>query len=194
MTEMLNKRLATPTELLGPPSVSLHGAVDAGMLAVWLDALAKARAGSGPLVLEMSTTGGDADIGRRMAEDIRLFREQTGRPALFLGRATVYSAGVTVMSGFPRADRWLGKDAVLLIHGRKLTKCLNLDGPLRGERARAEALLAEIDAGLRLERTGFERLIEGSDISLEEIETQTIGDWYLTAGEALQRGLVAGLV
>ena len=68
MTEMLNKRLATPTELLGPPSVSLHGAVDAGMLAVWLDSLAKSRAGSGPLVLEMSTTGGDADIGRRRGD------------------------------------------------------------------------------------------------------------------------------
>lgn len=193
---MLNNRpvAAMPAELAGTPSVSLQGAVDACMLAVWLDALAKARGGSGPLVLELTTTGGDADIGRRMAEDIRLFREQTGRRALFLGRATVYSAGITVMGGFSCQDRWLGKDAVLLVHGRKLTRCLNIDGPLRAERAKAEALLAEIDEGLRLERTGFERLIEGSDITLEEIETQTVGDWYLTAGEALQRGLVAGLV
>ncbi|MCS6624911.1 hypothetical protein N0B44_18510 [Roseibacterium beibuensis] len=194
MTQILKDRLTAPPELTAKPTVSLHGAVDDGMLAVWLDALAKARTGSGPLVLELSTTGGDADIGRRMAEDIRLFRELTGRRTLFLGRTTIYSAGITVMSGFRQADRWLGRDAVLLIHGRKLTKSLNVDGPLRAERAKAKALLAEIDEGLRLEREGFEQLIEGSDVTLEEIETQTDGDWYLTAEKALERRLVAGLV
>lgn len=194
MTGMLKTLPTAPAELAGTPTVSLHGAVDDGMLAVWLDALAKARTGSGPLVLELSTTGGDADVGRRIAEDVRLFRERTGRRALFLGRTTVYSAGVTIMAGFPKAERWLGRDAVLMIHGRKLSKCLNVDGPLRAERAKAEALLAEIDEGLRIEREGFERLIEGSDISLEEVERQTVGDWYLTAEAALKRGLVAGLI
>lgn len=194
MTGMLKVGPTPPAELTGTPTVSLHGAVNDGMLAVWLDALARARTGSEPLVLELSTTGGDAEVGRRIAEDVRLFRERTGRRALFLGRTTVYSAGITVMAGFPKGDRWLGRDAVLMIHGRKLTKCLNIDGPLRGERARAEALLAEIDEGLRIEREGFERLIEGSDVTLEELERQTVGDWYLTAEAALERGLVAGLI
>ena len=98
------------------------------------------------------------------------------------------------MAGFRQADRWLSKDAVLMIHGRKLTKCLSVDGPLRSERAKAEALLAEIDEGLRIEREGFERLIEGSDVTLDELETKTTGDWYLTAEEALARRLVAGLI
>lgn len=185
---------AAPPELTGTPTVSLHGTIDDDMLAVWLDALAKARTGSGALVLELATTGGDAEVGRRMAEDVRLFREQTGRRALFLGRTTVYSAGITVMAGFPRADRWLSKDTVLMIHGRKLQKCMNIDGPLRSERARVEALLAEIDEGIRIEREGFERLTEGSDVALDELEKQTVGDWYLTAEEALDRGLVAGLI
>lgn len=186
--------LAAPPELAETPSVSLHGAVDDGMLAVWLDALARARTGSGPLVVELSTTGGDAEIGRRMAEDIRLFRERTGRRALFLGRATVYSAGVTVMAGFPSTDRWLGKGAVLMIHGRQLQKRLRLDGPLRSERTRVKALLAEIDEGLRIERAGFEQLIEGSDVTLETLESKAEDAWYLTAQEALERRLVAGLV
>ena len=183
-----------PAELTGAPTVSLHGAIDDGLLPVWLDALAGARSGSGPLVMELETTGGDADIGRRIAEDVRLFREQTGRSTLFLGRATVYSAGVTIIAGFARGDRWLAKDAGLMIHGRKLTKCLNVDGPLRSERVKVEALLAEIDEGLRLERIGFERLIEDSDVTLEELERQTSGDWYVTAREAAQRRLVAGLI
>jgi ATP-dependent protease ClpP protease subunit len=191
---MLETALAAPPELADTPTVSLHGAVDDGMLAVWLDALARARNGAGPLVVELSTTGGDAEVGRRMAEDVRLFRERTGRRALFLGRTTVYSAGVTIMAGFPRADRWLSRDAVLMIHGRKLQKTLDLDGPLRFERPRVEALMAEIDEGLRIERAGFEQLIAGSDVTLEELEKQTIGDWYLTAQAALERQLIAGLI
>jgi ATP-dependent protease ClpP protease subunit len=194
MTGMLKPLLATPPELVTAPTISLHGAVDDAMLGVWLEALTKARSGEDPLVLELGTTGGDADVGRRIAEDVRLFREQTGRRTLFLGRTTVYSAGITIMAGFERADRWLDKDAVLLIHGRKLQKSLNLEGPLRSERAKVEAVLAEIDAGLCLERQGFEQLIEGSAVTLEEIETQTVGDWYLSAREALDRRLVAGLV
>lgn len=191
---MLKGALSAPSELAGMPTVSLHGPVDDDMLAVWLDALARVVGGSGPLVVELATVGGDAEVGRRMAEDVRLFRERTGRRALFLGRTTVYSAGVTLMAGFHRADRWLSRDAVLMIHGRKLQKTLELDGPLRFERPRVEALMAEIDEGLRIERAGFEQLIEDSDITLDELEKQTIGDWYLTAGQALERRLIAGLI
>jgi ATP-dependent protease ClpP protease subunit len=194
MTAMLKVAPTPPPELAGTPTVSLHGAVDDGMLAVWLDALATARTGSGPLVLELGTTGGDAEVGRRIAEDVRLFREQTGRRALFLGRTTVYSAGVTVMAGFPRADRWLSRDAVLMVHGRKLQTTLNLDGPLRSERRKVEAMLAQIDEGLALERRGFEQLIEDSRLTLEELEERTVGDWYLPAEAALEHGLVAGLI
>lgn len=194
MTGMVKVGPAIPSELAATPTVSLHGAVDEGMLGVWLEALAKARTGSEALVVELSTTGGDADIGRRIAEDVRLFRERSGRRALFLGRTTVYSAGVTIMAGFQRADRWLSRDTTLLIHGRKLQKSIDFHGPLRSERDKAEALMAEIDDGLRVERSGFEMLIEGSDVGLEELEAKTVGDWYLTADDALDRRLVAGLI
>ena len=185
---------ATAPAELSIPAVSLHGPVDETMLATWIKVLADARAGSGPLVIELSTTGGDADIGRRMAADVRLFRDQTGRQAFFLGKAAVYSAGVTVMSGFRATDRWLTREAVVMIHGRKLTKGLNLDGPLRSERVKVQALMAEIEAGLRDEREGFDCLIADTDVTMPELEQAIIGDWYLTAEEAASRKLVAGLV
>jgi ATP-dependent protease ClpP protease subunit len=194
MTAPLKGLAAPPAELTRLPTVSLHGPVDEGMLSVWISALAQARTGQGTLVLELSTTGGDADVGRRIADDVRLFTRQTGRRAIFLGRATVYSAGATIMGAFPVADRWLSPGTALMIHGRKLSKTLTLDGPLRSERPKVEALLAEIDQGLTLQRAGFLQLIEGSRLSLEALEENTIGDWYLTADEALAQGLIAGVV
>ncbi len=41
---------------------------------------------------------------------------------------------------------------------------------------------------------GFAELIEGSRVSLEDIRRQSYGGWYLPAAEALDLGLIAGLV
>lgn len=179
---------------LRTPTVSLHGPVDDDMMDCWIAPFAKACSGSGPLVVELSTTGGDAEIGRRIADDVRLFRDQTGRQALFLGKTMIYSAGATILGGFLKSERWLTRDAMIMVHGRKLAKCINYEKALRAERPGVEALLAEIDAGIALERIEFAKLIEGSDITRGEIEARTIGDWYITAAEALDRGLIAGVV
>jgi ATP-dependent protease ClpP protease subunit len=181
----------TPPEL-ALPNVRLHGTVDDAMLDRWLDQTAALAPGA-KLVLELSTTGGDADIGRRIADDVRLLRE-TGRPTRFFGKTMIYSAGATIMGGFLRDDRWLSRDAMLMVHGRKLAKCVNFEGALRTERPGVEALLSEIDAGLRIERVEFIKLIEGSSITLEELERETLGDWYIPADEALRRGLIAGVI
>jgi hypothetical protein len=185
--------LDIPTALL-TPTVSLHGPVDDDMLDRWITPFARACSGSGPLVVELSTTGGDAEIGRRIADDVRLFRDQTGRPALFLGKTMIYSAGATILGGFLKSDRWLTRDAMIMVHGRKLAKCVTYEKALRAERPGVDALLAEIDAGIALERSEFAKLIEGSDITRDEIEARTIGNWYITAADALSRGLVAGVV
>jgi hypothetical protein len=55
-------------------------------------------------------------------------------------------------------------------------------------------MIADIDHGLRLEEQGFAELIDGADVHAEEIARRAYGGWYLSAGEALNRGLVAGLV
>lgn len=99
------------------------------------------------------------------------------------------------MSAFPWRDRYLSCDTMLLIHCRQLDKSLELSGPMRGSRAKVQALLHEIDTGVDLEvRTFFERLIEGSDVSFGEITDRALYNWYVRADEAAKRGLVAGLV
>lgn len=182
-----------PAELAAP-QVRLNGPVDEAMLRAFLDALDAARDGEGPLVLELTTTGGDADVGRRIATDLRLFREGTGRRTLFLGKAVVYSAGVTILSAFPRADRWLARGTMLLVHCRQLTRTLELGGPLQAERVKVEALLEEIDAGLTVELKDFEDLVAGSAVPIAELLERAQSGWYVRPDEALQRGLVAGLV
>lgn len=182
-----------PVELAAP-QVRLNGPVDDAMLRAFLDAMDAAGGDEGPLVLELTTTGGDADMGRRIAADVRLFRERTGRRTLFLGKTVVYSAGATILSAFPRADRWLAQGTMLLIHCRQLTKTVQLDGPLKAERVKVEALLEEIDAGLTVELEDFEDLIAGSAVPIGELLERAQSGWYVRPDEALQRSLVAGLV
>jgi ATP-dependent protease ClpP protease subunit len=182
-----------PPELL-TPQVRLYGEVGDAMLASFLDQMDKACAGAGPIVVELTTPGGDADMGRRIAADIRLLRERTGRTLIFLGKTAVYSAGATIMAGFRREDRWMDRQAVLMVHCRKLAKTLELSNFLAAERPRVKALLAEIELGLRVQTMDFEALIEGSDVELEELERRARENWYLEADEALKRGLIAGVV
>ena len=175
------------------PNVCLHGEVNEAMLARWIELTLPLRGGKGPLILELSTVGGDAEVGRRIADDVRLLRE-AGSSVRFVGKTVVYSAGATIMGGFLRAERWLARDAVVMIHGRKLSKSLTFEKALRAERPGVEALLAEIDQGIRIERVEFGKIIEGSDITMEEIEARTIANWYLSAEEALKRRLIAGIL
>jgi len=183
-----------PPEALARPQVRLDGTVDDEMLRTFKDAFAEAEAGPDPVVLELTTTGGDADVGRRIATDIRLFRERTGRRPLFFGKAVVYSAGVTVMAGFPREDRWLSRGTCLLIHCRSLAQTVDLNGPLAQARKRVEALLNQIDVGLDLEREGFEDLIAGSRVAMDDLLERAQSNWYVSADEALSLGLIAGVV
>lgn len=111
-----------------------------------------------------------------------------------LGKTVVYSAGVTVMAGFPVADRFLTADCRLLIHCRKLAKTVQLDGPLSACEQQLREVLAEIETGKALQTEGYRQLIEGSQVTLDEIERRAADNWYLTAEEALARGLIAGVV
>lgn len=176
---------------LKAPQVRLYGTVDETWLAKFIDGVNAADPG-GPLVIEVMTLGGDADIGRRLAQEVRLMRS-CGRRVVFLGKTAVYSAGVTAMSGFPREDRYLTADATLLIHERQLTKTVELQGSLECCRLQCEAELAEIAIGFRLQCEGFEALIEGSSVGMDELLRKAATTWYVPAAEAVERGLVAAI-
>lgn len=146
------------------------------------------------LLLELSTQGGTADYGERLAEEVRLLREAAATECLFLGNSFVFSAGVTVMTAFPVAQRFLTADTWLLIHERRMDKQVHLSSPLSAAVPQVRALLAEVEYGLALQERGFARLVEGSAMSLDELRERAREDWYVSAEEALRRGLVAGVV
>jgi ATP-dependent protease ClpP protease subunit len=150
--------------------------------------------GNDPLVIELTTLGGGADSGRRAMLAVELARKRLApRRLVFLGKTTVYSAGVTLMSGFPREDRYLASDAMLLIHCRQLDQSLSLSGPLRSVLPQIQGKLQEIETGIELEVKAFEKLIEGSDVTMDELLEKALFNWYVPAKEAVERGLVAGI-
>ena len=83
---------------------------------------------------------------------------------------------------------------MLLIHCRQLEKTLEISGQMRGSRPKVAALLHQIDIGVDLEVENFERLIAGSDVPMDELLEKALYNWYVSADEAMDRGLVAGLI
>jgi hypothetical protein len=83
------------------------------------------------VVTELSTLGGDPEVARMMGEDVRYHSDlEPDRHFVFLGKAAIYSAGTTFMSFFARDNRYLTRGTRLMIHERKLSKTLQIDGPL----------------------------------------------------------------
>jgi ATP-dependent protease ClpP protease subunit len=173
------------------PQIRLLGGVDEAMVLRFLDAAAKLP-GQDPVVVELTTTGGEADSARRLAQAVRELAHR--REVFVLGKSYVYSAGTTVLAAVPRTHRWLTRDTMLLIHERRFERTVQLTGALRSAMAVVQDLVAEIEAGQQLERRGFAQLVEGSRLSVDELERRVLAkDWYLAAQEALDLGLVAGI-
>jgi ATP-dependent protease ClpP protease subunit len=175
------------------PHIRLYGTVDEATLSEFFRQQSEAPTEI-PLVFELSTSGGDADTGRRIADELGLWREQ-GREIFFLGKTYVFSAGITIMSAIPPDHRYLTAGTELLIHERKMDQALQLRGSLRACRSTIHNMLAEIESGQRLERDGFSKLVEGTPLTVDDILKKVMDrDWYLTAHEARELGLIAGVV
>jgi ATP-dependent protease ClpP protease subunit len=181
----------SPPASLHCPQVRLLGDVTADTVDAFLSQIAEVPAEDAVITVEISTLGGDAEMARRLVLEIGLARDRLKKRLVFLGKTCVYSAGVTVMSAFPKSDRYLTRDAVLLIHGRQLEKRIEVSGPMRASLPQLQAACAQVELGIRLEEDSFRRLIEGSDVTLDEIRAKALHTWYVRAEEALKRGLVA---
>jgi ATP-dependent protease ClpP protease subunit len=181
------------SSLLLAPQVRLLGKIEEESIKTFREQLDSVEEGTGPIAIELMTSGGEADAGRRLALEVRLAKERLNRRLVFVGKTSVYSAGMTIMAGFPREDRFVTRDTILMIHPRQLDKSLQLRGSIRASEQRVRELLEEIQIGLQLEKLGFQELIKGSDIALDEILEKASTSWYLTADQALKRGLVAGV-
>lgn len=179
------------------PRIRLVGRLDTTLAEKFfteLDAILQPGKMPESLLLELSTEGGDADLGERLGEEIRLLREQYGITCRFLGSAAVYSAGITVMSAFPVQNRYLTRNTTLLVHERRLDQQVQLCGSLQAMSLRVRELLGQIEQGQATQERGFARLVEGSAVSFSEVRERAQSNWYLTAEEALERRLVAGLI
>jgi ATP-dependent protease ClpP protease subunit len=147
------------------------------------------------VVVELSTLGGDPEVARMMGEDIRFASElERERRFVFLGKAAIYSAGTTFMSFFAKPNRYLARGTRLMIHERKLSKQLVIDGPLTTCIAVVRATLNEIECSIAIQNEGFQNLILGSRVTLEEVLKRAPSNWYLEAQEAHSLGLIEAVL
>jgi ATP-dependent protease ClpP protease subunit len=176
---------------LGQPQVSLSGTVDQVMYANFRSQIAGVR-GSGPLVIAISTLGGDPEIARLMADEIRLLRESSGQELLFLGKVSVYSAGTVLMAAFPADKRYVTRGTRIMIHER--TMGFSLSGSMKSLAATLRTTLDEIEYFEKIEEEGFRDLVAGSQITIEQVREKAPANWYIDAEEARALGLVAEVI
>jgi ATP-dependent Clp protease, protease subunit len=187
--------MTSPTDypLLASPHVRLHGTIDDALYDSFCAQLAAAPP-EGSLVFAITTLGGDPEVARAMGDDVRLLREYTGRETLFLGKVAVYSAGATFMSAFPVDTRFLTRGTRLMFHERQIHSSIELAGPLKMQVASLKAKLHEIEESVRIEEEGFRALVEGSQVTIDELLERAPANWYIEAEEARARGLVLDVI
>lgn len=178
--------------VLTAPQLRLIGRIDEAMYAEFRNQLGAAPT-DGPLVIALTTLGGNPEIARAMADDVRLLRE-AGRTIYFLGKAAVYSAGATFMAGFPVECRFLTRDTTLMVHERQIERTISLDGPLRSCTAQLKAAMHEIEQSIVIEEAGFRALAGDSDVSFDEIREKAPTNWYIPCEEARERGMIADII
>lgn len=183
-----------PATAFKSPAVALSGVVDYEMYTKFRTQF-DAAADNELIVIELSTLGGDPEVARMMGEDVRFASEmEPQRRFVFLGKAAIYSAGTTFMSFFARKNRYLARGTRLMIHERKLAKKLVIDGPLTTCVAVVKATLNEIESSIAIQNEGFENLVLGSNVTLEEVLKKAPSNWYLGAQEAKDLGLVEAVL
>lgn len=176
------------------PRILLAGTVNYDMYASFRSQFATAPT-TGLVVIELSTLGGDPEVARMMGEDVRFHSELSAeRRIVFLGKAAIYSAGATFMSFFARGNRYLTRGTRLMIHERKLCKTLEINGPLTTCIAGVKATLHEIEHSIAIQNEGFENLIAGSQVTMDEVLRRAPENWYLEAQEARSLGLIQGVI
>lgn len=179
--------------LLDSPHINLSGSVDQEMYKSFRQQLAAAPK-DGPLVVAISTLGGDPEVARLMGDELRLIREYSGREMLFLGKVAVYSAGATFMASFPVDKRFLTRGSRLMLHERQMTASVELSGPLKMQVANLKAKLHEIEESVRIEEEGFRAIVAGSRVPFEEVCKRAPANWYIEAEEARDLGLVLDVI
>jgi len=182
-----------PVQFRGP-AILLSGTVDDLMYRNFRDQLDRAPA-EGLIVVEISTLGGDPEVARMMGEDIRFHSDHDPqRRFVFLGKAAIYSAGTTFMSFFARPNRYLTRGTRLMIHERLMSSTLQLNGPLTTLIAPVQAMLNQLVTSIEMQNEGFENLVRGSKVTMDELLQRAPSNWYVEANEAVELGLIEAVL
>lgn len=179
--------------LLAAPHIQLRGTVDEFMYDSFREQLGAAPT-EGPLVVSITTLGGDPEMARAMGDTIRMLREYAGRETLFLGKVAVYSAGSTFMSAFPADKRFLTRNSRLMIHERIMSSTIDVSGPLNTLAPLLKAKLNEIEDSIRIQEEGFADIVKGTKVSLDDLKAKAPNNWYIEASEARDLGLVLDVI
>ena len=81
-----------------------------------------------------------------------------------------------------------------MILERLLSKNLAISGPLTACLATAPATLNEIECSIAIQNEGFQNLVNGSKVTLEEVIRRAPSNWYLEAQEAKELGLIEAVL
>ena len=193
MTRAAPKGVLT-AEAFDTPRILLAGAVDYAMYERFRRQMTEAP-DSGLTVIELSTLGGDPEVARMMGEDVRFQSDiNPSRRLVFLGKAAIYSAGATFMSFFAIPNRYLTRGARVMIHERKMDQQLHVIGPLTTCIASVRAMLNELEHSIAIQNEGFENLVRGSSVTMEEVLKRAPANWYIEAQEAKALGLIAEVI
>lgn len=181
-------------EAFDTPRILLAGEVDYAMYDRFRDQFARAPT-TGLTVIELSTLGGDPEVARMMGEDVRFQSDiNPTRRLVFLGKAAIYSAGATFMSFFAVENRYLTRGTRVMIHERKMDKELHVTGPLTTCVASVKAMLNELEHSIAIQNEGFENLVRGSSVTMEDVLQRAPANWYIEAQEAKVLGLIAEVI
>lgn len=181
-------------KLLFQPNISINGLISDETLSFFLGRLEAVRSAGEDMIMELNTNGGDADVARRIALEVRLFLRRSGRRACCVGKTKIYSAGVTILAAFPKECRFLTDDAVLLVHERRIDDSIVLKGPMKSCIQIVKEQLALLETAEKLEMEGFRELVEGSSLTTDELYDRATRNCYIHAEEAFQTGLVAQIL
>ncbi len=130
-----------------------------------------------------------------MGEDIRFNSELApDRRYVFLGKVAIYSAGITFMTFFVWENRYVTRGSRLMVHERKLSKTMMIDGPLTTCLGTVQATLNEIECSIAIQNEGFENLVRGSQVTMEDVLKKAPSNWYLEANEARELGLIESVL
>jgi hypothetical protein len=81
-----------------------------------------------------------------------------------------------------------------MIHERLMSSTLQLNGPLTTCIAPVKAMLNQLEASIAIQNEGFQNLVRGSRVTIEEVLRRAPSNWYVEAVEASELGLIEAVV